>query len=89
MKYMSEIALTSNAITIKADALSTEAITISADKIKFGTTYITSNCIITGAISHQEYHKNYLFECEYCGCFDDKPGNCKHCGAPLKIYRRR
>lgn len=89
MKYMSEIALTSNSITIRADALSTEAITISADNIKVGTTYYTGNYFITGAISHPEYHENFLFECEYCGCFDNKPGNCKHCGAPLKIYRRR
>lgn len=86
---MSEMALTSNSITIKADALSTEAITISADNIKVGTVYHTSGCITTGFMNQSDYQGNLLFECEYCGCFDNKPGSCKHCGAPLKVYGRR
>lgn len=81
--------MNSKSITISNDTVSTEAITISADNIAVGTVCYASNYIITGIIGQQEYHENYLFECEYCGCFDDKPGNCKHCGAPLKIYRRR
>lgn len=81
-------------ITINAEqegmvALNTSAATISANDISVGTVYYTSGCITIGTIGYQDYHENFLFECEYCGCFDDKPGNCKHCGAPLKIYHRR
>lgn len=64
------------------DGITVSSGTASSANIIIGTkAYVT---IGTATIPYGYFCKQpRLFYCEYCGTYSEKPGTCKHCGAPL------